>query len=73
VHAVNAVEALTELDSMPIKGSDDRGGNEYYDPEDNHIRADEILLLFLESHDPACADIAAAFRRLKERAKFWYA
>jgi hypothetical protein len=69
---VKTIEALTELDSMPIKGPDHEGGNEYYDPEETHERADEILLLFLEEHDPASRDVAAAFRRLRSRSQFWY-
>lgn len=69
---MNAIEALTELNAMPIKYPDSNVGNEYYDVEKTHERADEILLLFLEQHDSACAVIAGAFRRLKDRAIFWY-
>lgn len=41
------------------------------DPEGGHIEAEQILLNFLD-----CAGfsaVAAAFRRVKERNRFWYA
>jgi hypothetical protein len=58
--AIEALEAFKQL--REIRG----------DPEMHHIRADQILVDFLMDHDPACADIARAYRAAEESAEGWW-
>jgi hypothetical protein len=59
---MTAIEALEALNAMQ------QGG----DNEADHAKADQILVDFLKSHDPACADVARAFEAARERVCFWY-
>ena len=61
--AIEALEAFKQLREI----RDDK--------EMHHVRADRILVDFLMDHDPACADIARAYRAAEESTSggWWYA
>lgn len=59
---MTAIEALEALNAL--NGTDN---------ENLHSQADAILIAFLEDRDPACADVARAWKAAEARVGFWYA